>query len=38
MGMSHGYHLSSDPHAWPEVTRERTELLSAWKRALRRAA
>jgi hypothetical protein len=38
MGMSHGYHLSTDPHAWPEVVRERQELLRAWRRALKRAA
>ena len=38
MGMSHGYHVSTDPHAWPDVVRERTELLGAWRRALRRAA
>jgi hypothetical protein len=37
MGMSHGYHVSTDPHAWPEVIRERQELLGAWKRALKRA-
>lgn len=37
MGMSHGYHLSSDPHAWPDVLRERKELLASWKRALKRA-
>ena len=37
MGMSHGYHVSTDPHAWPDVVRERTELLGAWRRALRRA-
>ena len=37
MGMSHGYHISTEPHAWPEVVRERVELLGAWKRALRRA-
>jgi hypothetical protein len=37
MGMSHGYHLSTHPHAWPEVLRERTELLGAWRRVLRRA-
>ena len=34
MGMSHGYHVSTDPHAWPDVIRERTELLGAWRRAL----
>jgi hypothetical protein len=37
MGMSHGYHVSTDPHAWPEVVRERRELLGVWKRALKRA-
>ena len=37
LGMSHGYHVSTDPHAWPEVLRERQELLGSWKRALRRA-
>jgi hypothetical protein len=36
MGMSHGYHVSTDPHAWPDAVRERTELLGAWRRALRR--
>ena len=36
MGMSHGYHVSTDPHPWPDVMRERTELLGAWARALRR--
>jgi hypothetical protein len=36
MGMSHGYHVSTDPHAWPEVVRERRELLRAWRRALQR--
>lgn len=37
MGMSHGYHVSTDPHAWPEVIRERQELLGVWKRALKRS-
>lgn len=36
MGMSHGYHLSNQPHAWPEAIRARTELLGAWQRALQR--
>ena len=35
MGMSHGYHLSTEPHAWPDVVRERAELLGAWQRALK---
>ena len=38
LGMSHGYHVSTDPHAWPDAIRERTELLGAWRRALRRDA
>lgn len=37
LGMSHGYHVSTDPHAWPDAVRERTELLAAWKRALKRS-
>ena len=36
MGMSHGYHMSTDPHAWPDAIRERTELLGSWKRAMAR--
>jgi hypothetical protein len=36
MGMSHGYHISTDPHAWPEAIRERQELLGSWRRALKR--
>lgn len=36
LGMSHGYHLSTQPHAWPEAVRARRELLGAWRRALRR--
>lgn len=36
LGMSHGYHVSTDPHAWPDAVRARTELLGAWRRALRR--
>ena len=38
MGMSHGYHLSTHPHAWPEAVRERKELARAWRRALKRVA
>lgn len=36
LGMSHGYHVSTDPHAWPDAVRARTQILAAWKRALRR--
>lgn len=37
MGMSHGYHVSTNPPVWPDVVRCRRELLGAWTRALRRA-
>jgi hypothetical protein len=37
LGMSHGYHVSTDPHAWPDAVRARTELLGAWRRALGRS-
>ena len=37
LGMSHGYHVSTDPHAWPDAVRARKELLGAWRRALHRA-
>lgn len=36
LGMSHGYHVSTHPHPWPDAVRARTELLGAWRRALRR--
>ncbi len=36
LGTSHGYHVSTDPHPWPDAVRERRELLGAWRRALRR--
>jgi hypothetical protein len=36
MGMSHGYHVSTEPHAWPDAVRARRELLGAWRRALAR--
>lgn len=36
LGMSHGYHLSTHPHAWPDAIRAGEELRSAWRRALRR--
>ena len=35
LGMSHGYHVSTDPHAWPDAVRARKELLGAWRRAFR---
>ncbi|MBL9188487.1 MAG: hypothetical protein JNK23_13455 [Opitutaceae bacterium] len=37
LGMSHGYHVSTDPHTWPDALRLRTELLNRWKRALKRS-
>jgi sugar phosphate isomerase/epimerase len=38
MGMTHGYHVSTNPPVWPDVIRCRTELLRAWRRALRRVS
>lgn len=37
LGMSHGYHVSTDPHAWPDAVRARKEYAGAWRRALVRA-
>lgn len=37
LGMSHGYHVSNDPHAWPDAVVARKEYAGAWRRALRRA-
>ncbi len=37
MGMTHGYHLSTDRHAWPESVRAARELRRVWRRALARA-
>ena len=36
LGMSHGYHVSADPPAWPDAIRARRELVGAWQRALKR--
>lgn len=36
LGMSHGYHVSTDPHAWPDAVRARREILKAWEKALQR--
>lgn len=36
LGMSHGYQVSINPHAWPDAIRARTEILGAWSRALKR--
>ncbi len=38
LGMSHGYHISTHPHPWPDAVRARREILGAWKRALARSA
>ncbi len=37
LGMSHGYHVSTDPHAWPDAIVAKREYAGAWRRALRRA-
>lgn len=34
LGMSHGYQVSINPHAWPDAIRARREILKAWHRAL----
>lgn len=36
LGMSHGYHVSTNPHPWPDALRARQEYAAAWRRALRR--
>lgn len=38
LGMSHGYHVSTNPHPWPDAIRARQEYAGAWQRALKRAA
>ncbi|MEO7599658.1 MAG: xylose isomerase [Opitutus sp.] len=38
LGMSHGYQVSINPHAWPEAVRARTEMISAWNSALKRVS
>ena len=37
LGMSHGYHVSTDPHPWPDAIVARRAYAGAWRRALRRA-
>lgn len=37
LGMSHGYHVSTNPPVWPDAIRCRREMLGAWTRAMRRA-
>lgn len=37
LGMSHGYHVSTNPPPWPDAIRARTEYAGAWQRALKRA-
>lgn len=36
LGASVGYHVSTNPPVWPDAIRARTEILAAWRRALRR--
>lgn len=38
LGMSHGYHVSTAPHPWPDAIRARREYLGAWRRALARSS
>jgi hypothetical protein len=37
LGMSHAYHVSTNPHPWPDAVRARRELAAAWQRALARS-
>ncbi len=37
LGMSHGYHISTDPHPWPDAIVARRSYAGAWRRALKRA-
>jgi hypothetical protein len=37
MGMTHGYHLSTARHAWPESVRAAREIRRVWRRALARS-
>ena len=37
LGMSHGYHVSTNPPVWPDAMRARKEFAGAWRRALKRA-
>ncbi|MEY2882184.1 MAG: hypothetical protein RLZZ15_4564, partial [Verrucomicrobiota bacterium] len=36
LGLSHGYHVSTNPPVWPDAIRARKEMLGAWRRALAR--
>ncbi len=36
LGMSHGYHLSTHPHPWPDAIVARRAFAAAWRRALKR--
>lgn len=38
LGMSHGYHVSTNPHPWPDAIAARKAYAGAWRRALKRAA
>lgn len=37
LGMTHGYHVSTNPHPWPDAVAARSAFASAWRRALKRA-
>ena len=37
LGCTHGYHVSTNPHPWPDAVAARTAFAGAWKRALKRA-
>jgi hypothetical protein len=36
LGCTHGYHVSTNPHPWPDAVAARGAFAKAWSRALRR--
>jgi len=36
LGMTHGYHVSTNPHPWPDALAARKAYAGAWRRALKR--
>jgi hypothetical protein len=38
LGMTHGYHVSTNPHPWPDAVAARKAYAAAWRRALKRTA
>jgi hypothetical protein len=36
LGCTHGYHVSTNPHPWPDAVAARGAFTKAWSRALKR--